>query len=134
MAYAAAADVAALTARELSPEETALVERRLEQVERMIRRRVPDLETQIAAGAIAVEDVEQIEADAVLRVLRNPDGLYSETDGTYSYTFDRSAASGKLEVLPSEWELLGVRTNKMFGIAPAIPPRYSVNDNLGVPS
>lgn len=43
MAYANAADVAALLARELNTAETALVERRQAQVERMILRRIPDL-------------------------------------------------------------------------------------------
>lgn len=41
MTYATALDVAALLARELEAPDTALVERRLAQVERMILRRIP---------------------------------------------------------------------------------------------
>ena len=119
--YATAADVAALWARELSDEETAMVTRRLEQVERMILRRVPDLADQIADETIDLADVVDIEAEAVLRLIRNPEGYASESDGNYSYTFDRNAASGKLEVLPEEWKLLGINTaTGMFVIAPAI--------------
>lgn len=118
--YATAADVAALAARELSTEETALVERRLAQVERMILRRIPDLADQIEDETVDLADVVDIEAEAVLRLVRNPEGLSSETDGNYSYQFSRETASGKLEILPHEWETLGVRPSKMFTIAPAL--------------
>ncbi|MCV7150675.1 phage Gp19/Gp15/Gp42 family protein [Mycolicibacterium pyrenivorans] len=118
MSYASTADVAALLARELTTEETALVTRRLAQVERMIVRRVPDLAEQIAAEEIDLADVVDIEAEAVLRLVRNPEGYASESDGQYSYQFDRNAASGKLEILPHEWELLGIKPSRMFSIVP----------------
>lgn len=124
MTYATAADVSALLARELTPEETALVGRRLAQVERMILRKVPDLAGQTAAGQIDPDDVRDIEAEAVLRVIRNPDGLYSETDGSYTYQLSREAADNTLRILPEEWQTLGIRPSKMFGIAPALPARY----------
>lgn len=126
--YAEAADVAALLARELSTEETALIERRLAQVERMILRRIPDLADQIEDETISLADVIDIEAEAVLRLVRNPEGLYSETDGNYSYQFNRETASGKLEILPHEWETLGVRPSKMYSITPnlSMPQRSSL--------
>jgi hypothetical protein len=85
MAYAQASDVAALLARELDAAETALVERRLAQVERMILRRIADLLEQIDAGDLDEADVMNIEAESVLRVIRKPEGLYSEQDGSYGY-------------------------------------------------
>lgn len=123
MAYASATDVAALLARELDTAETALVERRLAQVERMILRRVPDLATQIDAGDLDEADVIDIEAEAVLRLIRNPEGYTSESDGTYSYQFDRETASGKLEILSEEWERLGIRPSRMFSIVPNLGGR-----------
>lgn len=87
--------------------ETELVERRLEDAERLILKRIPDLVAQIAAGDIDVEDVKQVEAEAVLRLVRNPDGYISETDGDYTYQLSQSSASGKLRIEPDEWELLG---------------------------
>lgn len=120
MAYAAAADVQAVLGRTLTTEETALVERRLAQVERMILRRIPDLAAQIDAGDLDEADVIDIEAEAVLRLVRNPEGYASESDGTYSYQFDRNAASGKLEILPEEWERLGIKPSRMFSIAPSL--------------
>lgn len=118
MAYATAADVQAILGRELSTTETALVERRLEQVQRMILRRIPDLLEQIADDAIALEDVVDIEAEAVLRVIRNPDGLYSEQDGQYGYQLSREAADNTLRITAEEWERLGIKPSRMFTIAP----------------
>lgn len=120
MTYAAPSDVQTVLGRELTPEETTMVERRLAQVERMILRRIPDLATRVDAQELDVADVIDIEAEAVLRLVRNPEGYLSEGDGTYSYRFDRDAASGKLEILPREWALLGVRPSRLAVIAPAI--------------
>ncbi|PTR26489.1 Gp19/Gp15/Gp42-like protein [Rhodococcus sp. OK519] len=118
MPYAIAEDVQAVLGRALTPEETGMVNRRLEQVERMIIRRIPDLADQITAGSIDRADVVDIEAEAVLRVVRNPEGLFSETDGTYGYQLDRETASGKLQILPEEWQTLGIRPSKMHIIVP----------------
>lgn len=37
-----------------------------------------------------------IEAEAVLRVIRNPEGLFSEQDGSYGYQLSRTAADNRL--------------------------------------
>lgn len=120
MAYASSNDVQELAARELSPEEVALVERRLEQVERMIVRRIPDLSAQVTAGGIAEEDLVDVEAEAVWRVLRNPEGLFSEQDGNYMYQRSREAADSSLRVLPQEWATLGVKVGRMYSLSPSI--------------
>ncbi|BBX06934.1 Gp19/Gp15/Gp42 family protein [Mycolicibacterium aichiense] len=120
MSYATAADVAALLARELTTEETALVNRRLEQVERMISRRIPDLADQIAAEHLDEADVIDAEAEAAYRVMRNPKGLYSEQDGSYGYQLSREAADNSLRVTAEEWQTLGIRPSKMFSIAPRL--------------
>ncbi|CAN5550070.1 hypothetical protein BH11ACT6_BH11ACT6_29890 [soil metagenome] len=120
MATAAAADVQAISGRTLTPEETALVERRLEQVERMILRRVPDLLERIADGDLDEADVIDIEAESVLRVVRNPEGLASEQDGTYGYQLSREAADNSLRITETEWAVLGIRPSKMFVLAPRL--------------
>ena len=118
MPYATPTDVQSRLGRELDTAETDLVTVRLADAERMIRRRVPDLDNQVTAGTIDAEDVKQIQAEAVLRLVRNPEGYTSESDGNYSYQFSSQAASGKLEILAAEWQALGVQTGGMFTISP----------------
>jgi len=108
MAYATAADVVVLWAKEPEPEVMALIERRLEQVERIIKRRITDLDVRVAASDTFRADLIDIEADAVLRLVRNPEGYLSETDGVYSYQIQADLSSGKLAILDDEWEALGV--------------------------
>lgn len=119
MAYATAEDVVTLWAKEPEPEVMTLIERRLEQVERMIRRRVTDLDTQASESDTFLADLIDIEADAVLRLVRNPEGYMSETDGTYTYQLQSDLSSGKLEILDDEWQTLGVfRLSRMSVISP----------------
>ena len=118
MAYAGSFDVSVRWGRALSPEETQLVDQRLADVERMILRRIPDLAEKITAGDIDADDVIQVEADAALRLVRNPDGYASETDGSYGYTFSREIASGRLEILPEDWATLGVVVGGVFQLVP----------------
>lgn len=120
MAYATAADVSVRWARTPSDEESALIEVRLNDLERLIRRRIPNLDDKVDAGTIDVDDLIQVEAEAVLRLVRNPDGYLSESDGNYTYMLRSDLASGRLEVLPEEWDILGVTRSRMAVIAPRI--------------
>ncbi|AIK67735.1 head-to-tail adaptor [Mycobacterium phage Equemioh13] len=116
MAYATANDVVTLWAKEPEPEVMALIGRRLEQVERMIKRRIPDLVVKAAASTTFKADLIDIEADAVLRLVRNPEGYLSETDGAYTYQLQSDLSQGKLTILDEEWETLGVNSIKRMGV------------------
>ena len=119
MAYATAQDVVTLWAKEPEPEVMILIERRLEQVERLIRRRIPDLDTRVSLSETFEADLIDIEADAVLRLVRNPEGYLSETDGVYTYQLQNDLSTGKLQVLDDEWTILGVyRLSRMSTITP----------------
>ena len=118
--YATADDVEELWAQEFTDAERTLVERRLAQAERMIRRRISDLDDRAADSDYRAELID-IESDVVLRVIRNPDGYESEQDGDYAYRFHPEAASGKLELSDEEWRVLGVSTSSaMFVFVPFI--------------
>lgn len=120
MAYATADDVVALWAKEPEPEVMAMIERRLEQVERMIRRRIPNLDALVAASETFEADLIDIEADVVLRLVRNPEGYLSETDGTYTYQLQADLSGGRLQILDDEWTILGVyRLSRMSVISPS---------------
>jgi len=122
VAYAVAADVTARWARDATPEEITLIDVRLEDVERKIKRTIPDLDAQVTATTIAEADVVQVEADAVLRLARNPEGYLSESDGSYTYQLRHDLAVGRLEILADEWQALGVtRTFALIIPSPIIP-------------
>lgn len=63
-----------------------------------------------------------VEAEAVARVLRNPEGFRSEGVGPWNYTIDTRAAAGFLTILDDEWADLGwVRSGGAFTIVPSLP-------------
>lgn len=124
MAYAIADDVAERLGRELDDQEAQIVGVRLGDAELLIKARIPTLDAKITAGLILEEVVVMIEADAVLRLIRNLEGFSEEADGTYSYVIDARVASGRLAILDDEWPLLGVRKG-VFMLAPKMRmPRY----------
>ncbi|QFG04593.1 head-to-tail adaptor [Mycobacterium phage Keziacharles14] len=121
MAYAKSSDVVELWAKEPEPEVLALIDRRLDQVERMIKRRIPDLDVKVAASATFEADLIDIESDVVLRLVRNPEGYLSETDGAYTYQLQTDLSQGRLVILDDEWTTLGVnRLSRMSVIVPNI--------------
>lgn len=109
MAYAKASDIEDRLGRELDESEATIVETRLEDAEMWIRQRISDIELRIAKDVRYEQALVYVEAEAVLRLIRNPDGLQTETDGNYAYTIDQRVASGRLNILAEEWQLLGVR-------------------------
>jgi len=110
MAYATPEDVEVRFMRPLDEDEKRVVAARLEDAELLLRSRIPDLDEKVTAGMLDQALVVMVEAEMVLRLIRNPDGLVQETDGSYSYSTSQKVASGLLEVLPREWTLLGVRS------------------------
>jgi len=80
----------------------------------MIRSRYPAIDAQIAAGSLDPDVVAAGVANMILRVLRNPGGLRSETVGPFSRTYDTGQAAGLLVI--TDFEAL------MFTVTPAPPP------------
>jgi len=118
--YADATDVAARWGKDpgsLDTALTSLINVRLADAERMIKRRISDLDTQVADEDFLAE-LKRVESEAVLRLARNPDGYASEGDGNYQYMLMQEISSGKLEILPDEWDSLGVTTTGLFFIDP----------------
>jgi hypothetical protein len=117
MSYAQASDVEARLGRSLDDTETIIVNARLGDAELVIKSRIPDLVDQVTAGTIDEAVVVMVESDMILRLIRNPEGYTQESDGNYSYTISTQVASGRLEVLESEWSMLGLKRGA-FTIAP----------------
>lgn len=124
MAYAQVSDVEARLGRSLDSSEQTIVSTRLNDVELLIRNKIPDIDTKISEGTVDVEAVIMIESESVLRLIRNPDGYTAETDGNYSYQISARVASGRLDILPEEWALLGFKSGA-FTIRPTLDPYYN---------
>jgi hypothetical protein len=102
--------------------ETAQVTALLSDVEIIIRARIPDLDDKITDGDVLLDVVIMVEANVVVRLMRNPDGFIAESDGNYSYQKSGKLASGALEILDHEWSLLGV-SSEVFMVN--VNPRMS---------
>lgn len=109
---ATSADVASRW-RPLTDAETIVADTLLADAWRMIVRRIPDVEDRMAdavSGVTYTADVVMVQANAVMRVLKNPDGMRSESIDDYSWTRDRTLSAGNLQITDDEWELLGAAT------------------------
>jgi hypothetical protein len=108
VAYATTTDVEVSLGRSLTAEEATRASGLLGRIEARITHRIPDLAAQITATPTLRNLVVEVEADAVARVLRNPEGFLQEQDGDYLYIRDRSLSSGYLDLTEQEWTRLGV--------------------------
>lgn len=68
----------------------------------LVRSRYPSADAQIVAGLIDPDVAALAVTNMVLRVLRNPDGLRSETIGPFSRTYDTGAAAGLIVISDDE--------------------------------
>jgi aminopeptidase N len=54
----------------------------------------PTVPSRLASGALSPNNYKRVVSDVVKRIIRNPEGLSSESEGGYSYTANAAAASG----------------------------------------
>lgn len=108
MAYAELPDVQNRLGRPLTDDEQTQVPTLLADTEILLKARISDLDDKVADDDGYLDIVKMVEARAVRRLLRNPDGYTSETDGDYTYQINYRLASGDLDVTDQEWALLGV--------------------------
>lgn len=104
--YAQISDVEAQW-RPLQGGETTAATALLERVSALMRLHVADLDAQVAAKPDLALVASGVAVDAVLRVLRNPDGKVSEQIDDYSYRRSDAVADGSLYLTDSEVALIG---------------------------
>lgn len=90
----------------LTPAQETLTKSLLRAASAMIRGRFPAVDTLIAAGRLNPDLVALAVTNMVLRVLRNPAGLRSETIGPFSRSYDTKYAAGLLVLGEDELPLL----------------------------
>ncbi|KDN84380.1 hypothetical protein [Kitasatospora cheerisanensis] len=113
----------------LCPQGTPLTDEQIEalivQAEAYLFGLHPDVLARVAAGTLAQETVDYVEASMVARIARNPEGLRMEMDGDYQYQLAAAAASGYLTLLPDEERML-TRGKGAFTITPYNPRATTV--------
>lgn len=72
----------------------------------MVRARRPTIDQQISAGLVSQDMAALAVTNMVLRVLRNPSGLRSETVGPFSRSYDTTVAAGLLVFTDAEDQLI----------------------------
>lgn len=120
--YAQTSDVSARLGRPFTTDETTQATALLGDAEMLIKSRIPDLDIK-AEDDDYLAIVVMVEANAVARLLRNPEGHVGESDGTYSYQINWRYASGELEITSREWSLLGAGSG-MFLINLRVPTPF----------
>lgn len=78
----------------------------LDEGSELLRQLIPGLDDSIAGGTVSAILARKVLRDAVLRVLRNPSGVSSQTVGPESASWSGQASRAELGFLPSELALL----------------------------
>lgn len=112
--------------RTMTAEELAKADTLLGDAERLLLRKVPTIPTRYADDSLDGDLVVQVQVAMVLRVLKNPDGLKSETLGAYSLTREDGQPDG-LFVTDEELDLLRDTTTSR-GLWTQPTTRYSTAD------
>lgn len=100
---------------------------KIDEAVRLLIRKVPNIVTRMAAGSIDPLFVRDKVLGAVMRVLRDPEGLESETEGNYSYKKNPVVASGNIWFTKDELADLGMTT------ATALPRTVFAKNRYGWP-
>ena len=107
MAYATITDVSTRLGRPIvDPSEVAQVEAWIGDVESLILARLPGLPDAVTAGLPTAATVAMVEANAVIRKIKNPDGKVAEGIDDYNYRLNENARKGELFLTDDEWALL----------------------------
>ena len=110
MSYVTVPEIQARIGRALTDLEAAQVQAWIEDLDAMISLRAPDLADRVAQDQPSVAVVRMVYAQAIRRVLLNPEGLrqYTESIDDYSVTktVDSAMSSSALYLTDDEWGLL----------------------------
>lgn len=110
----------------MTPAEENLASVLLRAASQMIRARKPSIDQLIADGKVNGDLVALAAANMVLRVLRNPGGLRSETVGPFTRAYDTSVAAGLLVLSTDEEALLEPSATAQNGVIGSFSPRASL--------
>jgi Gp19/Gp15/Gp42-like protein len=134
--YAQVEHVEQAWTRPFGPREVPHVQAALDRAEREVARSV-DVASRITAGMTTTADVQDAIVAMVVRMMRNPGGVRSQSSGPFSQVIDASVASGRLEITRAERRMLGMAvgavTVDLQDLTIAAPVRHRITSSGLVP-
>jgi hypothetical protein len=131
VSYATIDDVEARYGQALVGPEIIQVPIWLNSIERRLRKRIRDFDNRVNLDPDYKLDVIDVECSAIIRILKNPEGFKSESEGTYAYSIDSRVASGFMLILDEEWDQLGVNSGAFtINPTPRRQKRYSWREGV----
>ena len=121
MAHATLQDVTDSLGRPIVGAEATQVSGWLDKIERIIARRLGDLDALIADDRLSVELLADVETEAVIRKIKNPDGKVAEGIDDYNYRLNENARKGDLFLTEEEWALISPDLPATLGGAYSVP-------------
>lgn len=107
--WATAFDVQARYEDDIPENLASRVGTKLEDAVTIIENRLGDIQAAITAERTSAKNVKLVLCDMVIRWLRNPGAMASETVGPFAYRRDSSIRSGKLYLTADDRKLLGLQ-------------------------
>ena len=121
MAHATLQDVTDSLGRPIVGAEATQVLGWLDKIERIIARKLGDLDALISDGRLSAELLVDVETEAVIRKVKNPDGKVSEGIDDYNYRLNENARKGDLFLTDEEWALISPDLPATLGGAYSVP-------------
>lgn len=91
----------------IAPERAAWVNQKIDEAARELLSYIPNLLERISLGLVDQEFVNDKVIGSVLRVVRNPEGFETETEGDYAYRLNKTVASGDIWYLERDLIAMG---------------------------
>ena len=121
MAHATLQDVTDSLGRPIVGAESTQVNGWLDKIERIISRKLGDLDALISDGRLSAELLADVETEAVIRKIKNPDGKVAEGIDDYNYRLNENARKGDLFLTEEEWALISPDLPATLGGAYSVP-------------
>lgn len=107
--YATVDDVVAEYDGTIADDQIDYIDRKLTSAELVVRSVAGSIESRIGSGQTTFEAVKLVLCNMVIRLLRNPEGVRTQTVGPFSVSLDQSSSSAQLVITKEDRQLLGLR-------------------------
>jgi hypothetical protein len=107
--YATVDDVVAEYDGTITDDQIEYIERKLTSAELVVKAVAGDIGARIGSGQTTFEAVKLVLCNMVIRLLRNPEGVRTQTVGPFSVSLDQSSSSAQLVITREDRQLLGLK-------------------------